>query len=172
MRSGLAKARWTRRGGTGGVQMGSLRILPLLACALAVIAGMLLMADRARRAADRARQAQVLMERVRNGTERVDVVTWRSLATRRVASARTLSTGLEAYKEVVASVRELRRLGVPRDSVQEVERDVGTAYRGRATITKGTGAYRRLRSNNLLIAGTAGLTAERVTLSLSGPISS
>jgi len=128
MRSGLAKARWTRRGGTGGVQMGSLRILPLLACALAVIAGMLLMADRARRAADRARQAQVLMERVRNGTERVDVVTWRSLATRRVASARTLSTGLEAYKEVVASVRELRRLGVPRDSVQEVERDVGTAY--------------------------------------------
>jgi hypothetical protein len=45
-------------------------------------------------------------------------------------------------------------------------------YRGRATITKGTGAYRRLRSNDLRIAGTAGLTAERVTLSLSGPISS
>ena len=45
-------------------------------------------------------------------------------------------------------------------------------YRGRATITKGTGAYRRLRSSNLLVAGTAGLTAERVTLSLSGPISS
>ena len=58
MRPGLAKARWTRGGGAGGVQMGSLRILPLLACALAVIAGMLLMADRARRAADRARQAQ------------------------------------------------------------------------------------------------------------------
>jgi hypothetical protein len=45
-------------------------------------------------------------------------------------------------------------------------------YRGRATITKGTGAYRNLRSNDLRIAGTAGLTAERVTLSLSGPISS
>ena len=68
------------------------------------------------------------MERVRNGTERVDVVTWRSLATRRVASARTLSTGMEAYKDVVASVRELRRLGVSRDSVEEVEREVGTAY--------------------------------------------
>jgi hypothetical protein len=46
------------------------------------------------------------------------------------------------------------------------------SYRGRATITRGTGAYRRLRSNALQIAGTAGLTAERVTLSLSGPISS
>jgi diguanylate cyclase (GGDEF)-like protein/PAS domain S-box-containing protein len=127
MRPGLAKARWTRRG-RGGVQTGSLRILPLLACALAVIAGMLLMADRARRAADRARQAQVLMERVRNGTERVDLVTWRSLATARVASPQTLATGLEAYKEVVASMRELRRLGVPGEDVEEVEREVGTAY--------------------------------------------
>jgi diguanylate cyclase (GGDEF)-like protein/PAS domain S-box-containing protein len=127
MRPGLAKARWTRRGGAGAAT-GSLRILPLLACALAVIAGMLLMADRAGRAADRARQAQVLMERVRNGTQRVDVVTWRSLATTRVASPKTLTTGLEAYKEVVASVRALRRLGVPRRSVQEVERDVGSAY--------------------------------------------
>jgi hypothetical protein len=45
-------------------------------------------------------------------------------------------------------------------------------YGGRATITSGTGAYRNLRSNDLRIAGTAGLTAERVTLSLSGSISS
>jgi hypothetical protein len=45
-------------------------------------------------------------------------------------------------------------------------------YRGRATIAKGTGAYRSLRSDNLRISGTAGLTAERVTLNLSGPISS
>jgi hypothetical protein len=45
-------------------------------------------------------------------------------------------------------------------------------YRGRATITRGTGAYRRLRSSTLRIAGRAGLTAETVTLSLSGPISS
>ncbi len=45
-------------------------------------------------------------------------------------------------------------------------------YRGRANITTGTGAYRSLRSSSLRIAGTAGLTAERVTLSLSGPISS
>jgi hypothetical protein len=46
------------------------------------------------------------------------------------------------------------------------------SYVGRATITSGTGAYRNLRSNDLRIAGTAGLTAERVTLNLSGPISS
>jgi hypothetical protein len=45
-------------------------------------------------------------------------------------------------------------------------------YRGRATIAKGTGAYRSLRSDDLQIAGTAGLTADRVTLSLTGPISS
>ena len=89
---------------------------------------MLLMADRARRQADRARQAQVLMERVRNGTERVDVVTWRSLATTSAASPATLSPGLQAYKQVDGSVRELRALGVPRDSVREVERAVGAAY--------------------------------------------
>ena len=66
MRTRFAKALWTRRG-EASAQKGSLRILPLLACAVAVIAGMLLMADRARQQADRARQAQVLMERVRNG---------------------------------------------------------------------------------------------------------
>jgi len=46
------------------------------------------------------------------------------------------------------------------------------SYGGRATITSGTGAYRNLRSDDLRIAGTAGLTAERVTLTLSGQISS
>ena len=71
MRPGFAKAVWMRRRAETP-RTGSLRILPLLVCALAVIAGMLLMADRARSAADRARQAQVLMERVRNGTQRVE----------------------------------------------------------------------------------------------------
>src|SRR6266536_3066576 len=127
MRTRFAKALWTRRG-EASARMGPLRIVPLLACAVAVIAGMLVMADQARQQADRARQAQVLTERVRNGTQRVDVVTWRSLATSRSASPATLATGLEAYKQVVSSVRGLRALGVPRDSAQEVERDVGTAY--------------------------------------------
>jgi hypothetical protein len=46
------------------------------------------------------------------------------------------------------------------------------SYKGIASITKGTGAYRRVRSRNLRIAGRAGLTAENVTLTLSGPITS
>jgi hypothetical protein len=44
-------------------------------------------------------------------------------------------------------------------------------YRGKASITKGTGAYRHLRSNSLTISGQAGLTSDRTTLRLSGPIS-
>jgi diguanylate cyclase (GGDEF)-like protein/PAS domain S-box-containing protein len=68
------------------------------------------------------------MERVRNGTERVDVVTWRSLATTSAASPATLKAGLEAYEQVVSSVRELHRLGVPRRNVQAVENAVGAAY--------------------------------------------
>jgi hypothetical protein len=51
-------------------------------------------------------------------------------------------------------------------------RGSSASYRGRATITSGTGAYASLRSNALRIAGTAELSAVRVTLSLSGPISS
>jgi hypothetical protein len=46
------------------------------------------------------------------------------------------------------------------------------SYKGVASITKGTGSYRRVRSHTLRISGRAGLTAENVTLSLSGPISS
>ena len=127
MRTRFAKALWTRRG-EASAQTGSMRILPLLACAVAVIAGMLVMTDLARRQADRARQAQVLMERVRNGTQQVDVVTWRSLATTSSASPATLAAGLQAFKRVTGSVREMRRLGVPRDNVREVEGAVGAAY--------------------------------------------
>jgi hypothetical protein len=46
------------------------------------------------------------------------------------------------------------------------------SYKGAASITRGTGSYRRVRSHTLRISGRAGLTAERVTLSLSGPLSS
>ena len=46
------------------------------------------------------------------------------------------------------------------------------SYKGVASITKGTGSYRRLRSRSLQIAGHAGLTAEKVTLNLIGPVSS
>jgi hypothetical protein len=46
------------------------------------------------------------------------------------------------------------------------------SYKGVASITKGTGSYKRVRSHTLHISGRAGLTAENVTLSLVGPISS
>jgi len=46
------------------------------------------------------------------------------------------------------------------------------SYKGLASITKGTGSYKRVRSRTLHISGRAGLTAENVTLSLAGPISS
>ena len=116
MRTRFAKALWTRRG-EASAQKGSLRILPLLACAVAVIAGMLFLADRARQQADRARQAQVLMERVRNGTERVDVVTWRSLATTSAASPATLkaaaqSGGAPQLEEMLGHVADGDRLGL------------------------------------------------------------
>jgi hypothetical protein len=46
------------------------------------------------------------------------------------------------------------------------------SYKGMASITKGTGSYRRVRSRTLRISGRAGLTAETVTLTLAGPITS
>jgi hypothetical protein len=51
-------------------------------------------------------------------------------------------------------------------------RGSSVTYKGAASVTKGTGAYSRVRSRNLRIAGRAGLTAETVTLSLAGPVSS
>jgi hypothetical protein len=45
-------------------------------------------------------------------------------------------------------------------------------YKGAASITRGTGSYARVRSRALRISGRAGLTAEHVTLSLVGPVTS
>ena len=56
-------------------------MLPIFAAALAVIAGMLVMADYARRQADQARQAQAVMERTRTLGAGIDSLTWRTLAT-------------------------------------------------------------------------------------------
>ena len=58
-------------------------MLPIFAAALAVIAGMLVMADYARRQADQARQAQAVMERTRTLGAGIDSLTWRTLATRK-----------------------------------------------------------------------------------------
>ncbi len=107
---------------------GSLRIVTLLACGVAVVGAMLVATDRSREQADRARRAQVLMERVRSGTQQVEIVTLRSRAARDQDLAATVRAGFEGYKQVVSSVRGLRALAVPPENLREVDRDVGVAY--------------------------------------------
>ena len=106
------------------------RVLVVLGCALAVIVGMLMMAESARREADRAREAQVLIERVRTASLRVDALTWESLATSRAgrASPATIAAGLSAYRDLTSALRGLHRLGDSGGRVAEVERRLGSAY--------------------------------------------
>jgi diguanylate cyclase (GGDEF)-like protein/PAS domain S-box-containing protein len=108
----------------------SRRVLAMLACALVVIAGMLVMADSARREADGAREAQVLMERIRSASTKVDAVTWESLATSRTgrASPATIAAGLAAYQDLTRALRGLHRLGGSRAGLAQVEQRVGGAY--------------------------------------------
>jgi diguanylate cyclase (GGDEF)-like protein/PAS domain S-box-containing protein len=104
-------------------------VVPLFACALAVIAGMLLMADRSREAADRARQAQVVMEHIRGQSLRLDAITWRSLGTQRSsAPPKAIADGVAAYRDVASGLRALRRLGVPRSRIAQIENPLGTTY--------------------------------------------
>jgi diguanylate cyclase (GGDEF)-like protein/PAS domain S-box-containing protein len=102
--------------------------LSLVAAALAVIAAMLVMADVARRDADRARQAQVVVERVRSSSMQLTALTWRSIATATTHSPPDVGTAIGAYAEVGRSLRGLRRLGVARERMRDVEQRVGDAY--------------------------------------------
>src|SRR3954462_4508609 len=105
------------------------RLLPVLLGAVVVIAGMLAPAERSRRAADDARQAQIAMERIRVLSEKLDSITWRSLGTQRSsAPAGTVAQGVEAYRELAVKLRELRKLGVPRRRVAEIEVPLGATY--------------------------------------------
>ena len=73
------------------------------------------MADYARRQADQARQAQALMERIRTLGAGIDSLTWRRLASGRGGGTdAVVSEGLGHYKQLTASLRRLRALGVPR----------------------------------------------------------
>jgi diguanylate cyclase (GGDEF)-like protein/PAS domain S-box-containing protein len=104
-------------------------MLPIVVAALAVIAGMLVMADYGRRQADRAQEAQAVMERTRTLGAGIDSLTWRTLAGR--SSERTdavVSEGLEKYKQLTVTLRRLRTLGVPRSRTAVVERRLGEAY--------------------------------------------
>jgi diguanylate cyclase (GGDEF)-like protein/PAS domain S-box-containing protein len=105
-----------------------LRIPVLLACAVAIVAGMLVVTDRARDQADRARQAQVLMERVRNITQQANLATLRSRATSDTGLRAAVRGGFEGNAEAVSGVRRLRALGVPPEQMRGIERRVGEAY--------------------------------------------
>src|SRR5436190_24271229 len=108
---------------------GSLRILPIFAAALAVIAGMLVMADHARREADRARQAQAVMERTRTLGAGIDSLTWRRLASGRSGGTdAVVSEGMRQYKQLTGSLRRLQALGVSRGRTAPVEQRLGEAY--------------------------------------------
>src|SRR3954447_21061998 len=109
---------------------GSFRIVLIIAAALAVIAGMPVMADHGRRAADRARQAQAVMERTRTLGAGIDSLTWRRLADRsqHAQTDAVVSEGMGQYKQLTATLRSLRELGVPRSRTATVERRLGEAY--------------------------------------------
>src|SRR3954470_18696624 len=113
----------TARGGR------SLHMLPVVAAALAVIAGMLVMADYARREADQARQAQGLMERTRTLGAGIDSLTWRSPASGHdTATDAIAAQGLVHYKQLTTTLRDLRALGVPHSRTVAVEQRLGEAY--------------------------------------------
>src|SRR3954465_7259442 len=113
----------TARGGR------SLHMLPVVAAALAVIAGMLVMAGYARREADQARQAQAVMERTRTLGAQIDSLTWRRMADRKQTGTKdVVSEGLVQYKMLTSTLRDLRSLGVPPSRTAAVERRLGEAY--------------------------------------------
>lgn len=104
-------------------------MLPLLGGAVAVIVGMLLMADHAREQADRARRVQVVMEHLRADIQLLDTVTWSSLALERSgASTQSDSNGIAAYRSLGVSLRALRRLGISRGRLAQIEEPLGRAY--------------------------------------------
>src|SRR3954451_11323399 len=108
---------------------GSLRMLPIFVAELAVIAGMLVMADYSRREADQARRAQAVMEHTRTLGAGIDSLTWRRLAgERNEGTDAVVSEGLGQYKLLTATLRDLRALGVPGSRTAAVERRLGEAY--------------------------------------------
>ena len=108
---------------------GAWRLLPLLAGAVAVIAGMLLMADHAREQADRARQTQVVMEHLRADSQMLDTIIWSGLAQQRsAATTQSIANGVAAYRSLGTSLRALRRLGISRARLARIEEPLGRAY--------------------------------------------
>jgi diguanylate cyclase (GGDEF)-like protein/PAS domain S-box-containing protein len=107
---------------------GSFRLLLLVACGLAVVIAVHAVIAHEREQADRARRAQVLMERVRSSTQQVEIITLRTRVANDKAVARSVKAGFDNYRRVVADVRALREMDVPHARFEEVDRDVGRAY--------------------------------------------
>ncbi|HWT94786.1 MAG TPA: hypothetical protein VN238_17450, partial [Solirubrobacteraceae bacterium] len=105
------------------------RVLPVLAAAVAVIAVMAVVAMRSTATADRARRAQVVTQHLRGESLRVEGITWRALAggaPGRKGSVRSVASGFATYRRMLADLRELRELGVSRDLLGPIERELGT----------------------------------------------
>src|SRR4051812_18090147 len=105
------------------------RMLAMFAAALAVIAGMLVIANHGRRQADEARQAQAVMEQARSTAGRIDGLTWRSIAGMQGGPTdAVVADGMGADKQVTASPPQRRGPRGPRGRPAEVERRLGEAY--------------------------------------------
>jgi diguanylate cyclase (GGDEF)-like protein/PAS domain S-box-containing protein len=104
----------------------SRRILPLLG-AMAVIVAALVMADHARVVADRARQAQIVIQHLRAESLDLDSISWRELAStaRDKRPARAAAAGIATYRSMGSDVRTLRRLGVPRSRLKPIGAQLG-----------------------------------------------
>ena len=102
----------------------------MLACALGVIAAMVVLADGARNEADRARQAQVLIEQVGTASQKVDRITWQTMATSSASDGRPalIADALQTYRDLNASLRRLHQLGLSKGSATAIEEHVGAAY--------------------------------------------
>ncbi len=103
----------------------------MLACALGVIAAMVVLADGARNEADRARQAQVLIEQVGTASQKVDRITWQTMATSSASerpNPALIADALQTYRDLNASLRRLHQLGLSKGSATAIEEHVGAAY--------------------------------------------
>jgi diguanylate cyclase (GGDEF)-like protein/PAS domain S-box-containing protein len=107
---------------------GSLRIVALVVCAAAIVAGMLVVIGRARGQADRARRAQIRLEHVRSATQEIEIITLRSRGQNDKLTAEAALAGFARYRQVVLDVRALRGMDVPSASLRQIDHDIGVAY--------------------------------------------
>jgi diguanylate cyclase (GGDEF)-like protein/PAS domain S-box-containing protein len=106
----------------------------IVALAVVVVTTMVTIADAARSAADRHRQVQALVERVRGNGQELNAVTWEGLAAafasgheKLVLPPSVLSHGLSAWTDLSATLDQLERLDHGKHTEQLV-RDASRVY--------------------------------------------